>query len=74
MKRRIIAAVLYGALAAAFAWAFHERYWRWRDCFNELDRCYDPEQGVMLAQAGPIWGGLALLCALLALRALLRRR
>jgi hypothetical protein len=25
-----------------FAFAYYDRYWRWRDCFNELGRCYDP--------------------------------
>ena len=43
-----------------FALAFEARYWRWRDCFNELGRCYDPvSQDVYLEQAGMVWGGLA---------------
>lgn len=51
-------AVLSLALAALFAFAFHELYWRWRDCFNELGRCYDPESSVVyLEQSGSIWGG-----------------
>ncbi|MFT4119304.1 hypothetical protein [Bradyrhizobium sp.] len=57
--RAILGAVLIG-LGVLFALAFEARYWRWRDCFNELDRCFDPvTQDVYLAQAGPVWGGLA---------------
>lgn len=51
------ALIILGALCLA---AFHDRYWRWRDCFNELGRCYDPiSQEVYLEQAGLVWGGLA---------------
>lgn len=39
--RRIFGAALIG-LGVLFALAFDFRYWRWRDCFNELGRCYDP--------------------------------
>lgn len=61
------------ALAGLFAFAFHEQYWRWRDCFNELGRCYDAEQGVVyLEQAGVVWGLLAAIPAMAA--ALLWRR
>ena len=49
---------------------FHERYWRWRGCFNELGRCYDTEAGVMVEQAGAIWGTLTLIFGLFALRSL----
>lgn len=45
-----------------FGYAFYERYWRWRDCFNELGRCYDSNTGVMVEQAGFIWGSLATIC------------
>lgn len=39
---------------------FYERYWRWRDCFNELGRCFDPvSQDVYLEQSGLVWGGFA---------------
>ena len=48
------------ATGVLFALAFEARYWRWRDCFNELGRCYDPvTQDVYLEQAGMVWGGLA---------------
>ncbi|MGL9620675.1 hypothetical protein QRQ56_21865 [Bradyrhizobium sp. U531] len=57
--RGVLAAALIG-LGVLFALAFEARYWRWRDCFNELGRCYDPvSQDVYLEQAGMVWGGLA---------------
>jgi hypothetical protein len=57
--RRIFGAALI-VLGVLFALAFEARYWRWRDCFNELGRCFDPvSQDVYLEQAGMVWGGLA---------------
>jgi hypothetical protein len=50
-----------------FALAYYDRFWRWRDCFNELGRCYDPDrQQVFLGQAGLVWGTFAVLSLLLA--------
>lgn len=49
--------ILFAAAAALFAFAWYDRYWLWRDCFNELGRCYDPVGGeVYLEQAGLVWG------------------
>lgn len=79
---RVVRVVL-GALLAGFggllALLFYDRYWRWRDCFNELGRCYDPvSQDVYLEQAGAIYATLAALFLILGLgmmfRALRRRR
>jgi hypothetical protein len=60
--RRIIsllsAAGLFG-FAILFALAFHERYWRWRACFNELGRCYDPETQTVMTDAAFVWGLMA---------------
>lgn len=54
--------VLSLALAALFAFAFYAQFWRWRDCFNELGRCYDPVQSVVyLEQSGMIWGGMTVI-------------
>ncbi len=61
----VIRLLMWLGLSLACALAFHERYWRWRDCFNELGRCYDPQAGVMVEQAGPIWGTPALVFGLL---------
>jgi len=62
--RGLLAAALIG-IGVLFALAFEARYWRWRDCFNELGRCYDPvSQDVYLEQAGLVWGGLAAIALL----------
>jgi hypothetical protein len=72
MIRKCFAA-LFAGLAVLFAAAFYDRYWRWRDCFNELGRCYDPKtQDVYLEQAGVAWGSLALICLALATALLIR--
>ena len=55
-------------LTFLFGFAYYDRYFKWRDCFNELGRCFDPETGtVMVIQAGGIWGTLTVLCFLTAL-------
>ncbi len=60
------------ALAAAAsvisALAFYEMYWRWRGCFNEEGRCFDPVEGVVYhAQSGEVWGILLAASALVLL-------
>ena len=71
MTRKLLAAALagvaflFGAGTALFAYAFYDRYWQWRDCFNELGRCYDPDtQDVYLEQAGMVWGSLTFICGI----------
>jgi hypothetical protein len=62
MIRRIAALLLLG-LASLSGLAFYDRYWRWRGCFNELGRCFDPlSQDVYQEQAGVAWGTLTLVC------------
>lgn len=58
-----VVATVFAAGGVLFGFAFYDRYWRWRDCFNELGRCYDPDtQSVYLEQAGVVWGGLTGIC------------
>ncbi len=46
----LMLAVLLGA-------AYYDRYFKWRGCFNELGRCFDPDTAtVMLEQSGLVWG------------------
>lgn len=76
---RWLLAGIFSGLGGLLLLAFHDRYWRWRDCFNELGRCYDPvSQEVYLEQAGIVWGGVAGIClaggVLLAFRATRRGR
>ncbi|MFO1172008.1 MAG: hypothetical protein U1E49_13710 [Hyphomicrobiaceae bacterium] len=67
-----IVCLAFGALCA---WAFYDRYWLWRDCFNELGRCYDSaSQEVYLEQAGIVWGTLGALAFGLGLLLLWPRR
>lgn len=50
-------------LSVVSALAYYDRYWRWRDCFNELGRCWDSaSEQVYLEQAGIIWGGASGVC------------
>jgi len=62
MISNLTIAVLLG-FVALFGFAYYDRYYRWRDCFNDLGRCYDPQTGmVYVEQAGFVWMLLALLC------------
>lgn len=66
--------LIAGALLALL---FEAHYWRWRDCFNELGRCFDPDTGqVFLEQSGMVWGGLSVISILTGVFVLwnLRRR
>ena len=73
----LVAALPVAGLAGLLGLAFHDRYWRWRDCFRENGegRCWGcdgtDDCHVYLEQAGPIWGGLALVCAATAVLILL---
>jgi hypothetical protein len=72
---RIVLGIAATGIGGLLALAFYERYWRWRDCFNELGRCFDPAtQDVYLEQSGEVYGGLAVLFLILGLALLARRR
>lgn len=61
MFRRLSAAVAICATAFFFG-AYYIRYFKWRDCFNELGRCFDSDTGtVYMEQAGLIWMTLGIL-------------
>lgn len=62
--------LLWLSLTGLSIFLFYENYWRWRDCFNELGRCYETDVGVMTDTAGPIWGSFTVIFGLLCLRAL----
>ncbi|HGG06075.1 MAG TPA: hypothetical protein ENK28_11505 [Aliiroseovarius sp.] len=68
----LVGIVVLAGFSVMFAFAFYDRYFRWRDCFNDLGRCFDSDTGlVYLEQAGMVWMGLFVL-ALLGLVALVR--
>lgn len=59
---RVIAAAGGAVGFGACAWAFYERFYRWRDCFNDVGRCYDPDgSGQVYTTAGQVWGWMALM-------------
>ena len=71
----LVLSVLFFAAALVCGWMFHDHYWKWRNCFNELGRCYDPaSQDVLLEQAGIAWGGLTVVCLIIAATLVLLRR
>ena len=72
---RIVLGIAVTGTGALLALAFYERYWRWRDCFNELGRCFDPvTQDVYLEQSGGVYGGFAALFLILGVALLAWRR
>lgn len=61
MITKISALVLFG-LSLVFGYFYYVQYFKWRDCFNEIGRCYDAESGVVyLEQSGDAWLLLAAL-------------
>jgi hypothetical protein len=66
-----IVCFLLAACALSFAalsgWAFYAFYWRWRDCFNELGRCYDPVSQIVMTDEAFVWGLMAVVALGLAL-------
>jgi hypothetical protein len=72
---RILSGLLLTGISVLFALAYYDRYRRWRDCFNELGRCYDPvSQDVYLEQAGLVWGSFAAISLLAGIALLWRSR
>jgi hypothetical protein len=72
---RLTVGLLFAIAGGLFGLAFYDRYWRRRDCFNELGRCYDAaSQEVFLEQAGIVWGSLTAICFATTLVLLVRRR
>ena len=72
---RYVTAIILAVMGLASAALYYESYWRWRGCFNEQGRCFDPiSQNVYLEQAGIVWGTFATVFILTALFLLLLRR
>ncbi len=63
-RLRLAWPTIWLVLATPCAQLFYVRYWIWRDCFNELGRCFDEDEGVLLEQVGVVWGGLLLIFGL----------
>lgn len=55
LMRKMIVVVSLG-FCVIFGFAYYEQYFKWRDCFNDLGRCYDSETGIVyLEQSGIVW-------------------
>jgi hypothetical protein len=58
---RAILSLAFLVISGFSAQLYYSNHFKWRDCFNELGRCYDPETGVVyLEQSGAIWLALAI--------------
>ncbi len=65
---RLFVGTVLLVLSSLFGYLYYDRYWRWRECFNELGRCWDSDsEQVYLEQAGIIWGGGAAVLLAIAL-------
>jgi len=64
---------LHSAFAGLFFYFYWLRYGAWRDCFNELGRCYDDTTGTVYTTSGLVWFPVACIFAALALLSLYRR-
>jgi hypothetical protein len=61
----ILGAAFGGLGTLLFGIAFYDRYWRHRDCFNTLGRCWNSlEEQVYVEGAGFVWGVPMALCAI----------
>ena len=62
------------ALSAFFWAAYYLQYFKWRNCFNELGRCFDADTTtVYFEQSGAVWLSLALLTTVIAVSLFWRR-
>ncbi len=61
MIRSLVASLLFG-LFVLFGYVYYTQSFRWRNCFDETGRCFDPQTGVVyLEQSGITWITLTLL-------------
>ena len=72
---RTISGLSFLGLACGLALVFYLEHYKWRNCFNELGRCFDEDTGVVyLEQSGLVWLALALLALGAGLYQVLRPR
>ncbi len=65
-----IAAAISLFFTALFTFAFHDRYWRHRNCFNDRGHCWVSEDGINYTTSGIVWAPLATIFAVLSFVAL----
>lgn len=53
---------ILGILGALCSYGYYAQFYKWRGCFNEAGRCFDPDSGLVYhTQSGPAWMALAIL-------------
>jgi hypothetical protein len=68
MIMRLFLALVCLLLAVIFGLAYYVQYFQWRECFNELGRCYDSATGtVFLEQSGMIWSSMSVIALVAAI-------
>lgn len=51
-----LATLIFAALSVFFFYVYYIRYYAWRNCFNELGRCFNPdESGQVYTTSGFVW-------------------
>ena len=49
-------------LSALFGYLYYTQHLKWRSCFNDQGRCFDPQAGVVYHEhSGSVWLILAIL-------------
>jgi hypothetical protein len=70
----LILGVVYLGLAGLFAWIFHIRYWKWRECIEEaMSSCATPDGDVLIG-GGRYWIIPAVLFGIAFVRRIVRWR
>ncbi len=47
---------LFSVISILFGYLYYSQYYKWIDCFNELGRCYNPDNtGIVYTRSGQIW-------------------
>lgn len=55
-KVSLIRLSIFIFLGSLFLYLFYIRYYKWIECFNELERCYDPDGSQQVyTTGGLIW-------------------
>ncbi len=53
---RMLASLTCLGLSLAFGYLYYVDYFKRRDCFNELGRCFDEDTGIVyMEQSGTVW-------------------
>ncbi|ASV87916.1 hypothetical protein CES85_3792 (plasmid) [Ochrobactrum quorumnocens] len=66
--------ICYLLASFGFGYFYYERYWRWHDCIAEASSSCLTEDGSNLTSGGQLWGIVAAVFLLFALRTILRSR